>query len=104
MEGMQQRGQNDVKRMSAMWWGRERIPAAGATVWLRFGYTHPVGNKDKLKGGDLRNYERDNMLDFRIGVGVEMSGSHGYQRIEGLFPIHFIFFYDFKKSIIRRLG
>lgn len=56
MEGMQQRGQNDVKRMSAMWWGRESSPAAGATVWLGFGYTHPVGNKEKLKGGDLKNY------------------------------------------------
>lgn len=95
MERMQQRGQNDVKRMSAMWWRRERSSAAGATVCLRFGYTHPRGNKDKLKGGELRNHERDNMFDFGIGVGW---------RWVGLSPIHFIFVSDFKKSIIRRLG
>lgn len=31
------------------------------------GYTHPVGNKKKLKGGYLRNHEKDNVLDFGIG-------------------------------------
>lgn len=28
-----------------------------------------MGNKKKLKGGDLRNYERDNMLGFGTGLG-----------------------------------
>lgn len=37
------------------------------------------------------------MLDFEIRVGVEIRG------LEGLSPIHFIFFYNFKKSINRRL-
>lgn len=41
------------------------------------------------------------MLDFGVGVGMEMSGPHGYQSIEGPSPINFIFFYDLKKSIIR---
>lgn len=83
--------------------GGERSPAAGATVWLRFGYTHPGGNKEKLKGGDLRNYERGNMLDFGIGVGVEISGPIGCQwawrPLSNLF-----FFYDLKESMNRELG
>lgn len=54
--------------------GGEGSPAAGATVWLRFGYTHPGGNKEKLKGRDRRNYERSNMLDFGIGVMVGVEG------------------------------
>lgn len=33
-----------------------------------------MGNKKKLKGRDLRNYERDNMLGLGTGLGVEMSG------------------------------
>lgn len=66
MEGMQQRGQNDVKRMSAMQWGEREAQLLGP--WCKeAGYTRPAGNKRKLKGGDLRSHEKDNVLDFGTG-------------------------------------